>query len=98
MLLRGEPSMLPERSSSSTTSTGFSKMFGVAVRDKRTFRLPPQGMVVTFTVLLELVIPISSYPFSALLLQGLNFRICDAVRQGDCMNLILHFPILHDMI
>ena len=53
----GAPVMLPERSSTSTISVGFSTISGEAESASVIFTLPPQFISVTSTVLLELVTP-----------------------------------------
>lgn len=56
-------SLLPDPSRISTISVGFSVISGAAVRPSVTVNEPPQGMAVTYSSFVELVMPIGFLPF-----------------------------------
>lgn len=66
MLASGTPAILPDRSSTSTISTGFSTILGAAERPNCTPSWPPQRISCWSMILLELVMPILMPPFQGI--------------------------------
>ena len=58
ILARGDPAMLPERSSTRAMSVGFEEISGAAERARVTFSIPWQSIRLTLICLFEFVIPI----------------------------------------